>query len=63
MARPPDLYRVSEAAAIAHIHIRTLRRWIARGWVSTWGRPGTLRVPLSEVIPCNTPVLPDDPPR
>lgn len=46
-----DLWPVRDAAAAARIHEDTIRRWIREGRIPAYGRPGTYRVNLKDLLP------------
>ncbi len=48
---PCDLVSISEASAFARIARETISRWIGRGLLNVWGRPGCYRVSLAEILP------------
>lgn len=47
----PEFLSITDAAKVAKVDISTLRRWIAAGKVPIYGRRGTYRVMLSDVLP------------
>lgn len=47
--------KVSDAAALAGIHVHTIRRWIASGRIESRGYRGTQQVLLSQVVPMRDP--------
>ena len=49
MAGTSDLLSVAEAATLAGVSERTMRRWAASGQVRTVGRSHARRIPVSEV--------------
>lgn len=50
ITRNDSFLKVSEAAALARCHPETLYRWFRRGELPLYGRPGTLRVRLSDIL-------------
>lgn len=46
-----DLLTVREAACAARMHPDTIRRWIRAGHMPAYGRRGTLRVNLKDLLP------------
>ncbi len=46
----PELYTVAQAAALFHVHERTVRRWINAGSISYWVLPsGVYRIPAEAI--------------
>jgi hypothetical protein len=50
-ARPLDLCSVSEAAARARLNPFTVWKWIREGHIKAYGRPGSLRVSVADLLP------------
>ena len=48
---PNDLVSFTNASAMTGVSVLTLRRWAARGLVTVWGRRGSQRVSVAEVMP------------
>lgn len=48
---PSDLLTIPEAALLARVNERTVRRWIERGMLTVYGRLKAYRVSASEVVP------------
>lgn len=48
---PTDLYTVKDAAALARVHVDTIRRWLRDGKLAHYGYRGHTRVSLSEAMP------------
>jgi len=46
-----DLMRIRTAAHFSQIHPDTIRRWIREGRIPAYGRPGTYRVNLKDLLP------------
>lgn len=46
-----DLLPVRDAALAARMHPDTIRRWIREGRLPAYGRPGTYRVNMSDLLP------------
>jgi hypothetical protein len=53
--RPTDLVPVAEAAMRAHLNPFTVWKLIRLGKVRAYGRPGSLRVSVTDLLPEYTP--------
>lgn len=51
MIPPCDLISISAGAGFAGVTTRTVYQWIRKGKVRVWGRPGSYRVSLEEILP------------
>ena len=53
--KPSELLRIADAAMLLDIAQETIRRRISRGEVPAWGKKGTLRVRIVDLMPQYTP--------